>query len=58
MRLEYLKELFENNKTKFEELDIHSAYDLKDYLINCITSNMLYDFNISLEIEKLFKSEV
>ena len=57
MNMEYIKELFEENKEVFLEngLDIENEEDLKDMMISYITSNMQYDFNIDIIEDRLFK---
>lgn len=52
----YLKELFEKNKEKFmnSEIEINSEIELENQLISYIVSNMQYDFNIDIDIKRLF----
>lgn len=57
MNEEYLKELFEETKDVFKdsELDILSVEDLKDLLIDYMVSNLQYDFDIDLDVDRLFE---
>ena len=57
MNMEYIKELFEENREVFLEngLDIENEEDLKDMMISYITSNMQYDFDIDIIEDRLFK---
>lgn len=59
MNINYLKQIFEENKENFieSELDIYNEYDLKDFINEIITSNLEYDFDVSINPDKLFLSE-
>lgn len=57
MNKKYMEELLKNYKDAFKNagLDIETIEDLQDLMVSYITSNMLYDFNIDININKLFK---
>ncbi len=57
MNKQYLKEIFENNKEEFinGEQELSSIEELKDYIRETISSNILYDFNIDIDLNKLFE---
>ena len=58
MNKEYLKELLEENKEKFESagLDIESAEELEDFIIEeLILRNFQFEFDIDIDDTKLFK---
>ena len=59
MNKEYIKELYESNKEKFNnsENEINSPEELEEQIISYITSNMQYDFNVDIDIDKLFDFE-
>ena len=52
MNKEYINELFKRKKEKFKdsETEIISSKDLENYILDTITSNFLYDFNIDIEV--------
>ena len=56
MNKEYLKELYESNKPIFNEWEneINSPEDLENQIIAYITSNMQYDFNVDIDVDRLF----
>ena len=53
MNEKYLEQLFEKYRVKLIENDIKTTEDLKDYIQDCIKSNLMYDFNMSLNIDFL-----
>lgn len=59
MNKEYLKELYDRNKENFQnnEYDINSPSDLEDQINSYITSNMQYDFDIEIDINRLFDGD-
>lgn len=56
--MEYLKGLLEKHKEDFAEQEIYNEQDLENYLLATMKSNVSYDFNIQLELEKLFGRKV
>ena len=59
MNKEYLKRFYEENIEKFNdrEVEINSYEEFEDYLIANITSNLQYDFNLDIDIDKLFQKD-
>ena len=57
MNKKYMEELLEEYKDECKNagLDIETIEDLQDLMVSYITSNMLYDFNIDVNINELFK---
>lgn len=55
MNKKYIEELFNKNKKLFLENNIESPEELEEQMLAYITSNMQYDFDIDVDIEKLFK---
>ena len=53
MNKEYINELFKRKKEKFKdsETEIISSKDLENYILDTITSNFLYDFNIDIDLK-------
>lgn len=59
MNKEYLEEIYENNKEKLldSEQEINSFVEFVDYIKDTISSNIQYDFNFVVDIEKLLNLE-
>ncbi len=59
MNKEYLKELYNKNKDKFQnrEEELNSPADLEDQIKSYITSNMQYDFDLEIDVNKLFAND-
>lgn len=59
MNKEYLKSFFEENKDTLmdDEIEINDFGDFEYYIIDTITSNIQYDFDLDIDIEKLFKKD-
>lgn len=59
MNKEYLEEIYENNKEKIldSEQEINSFVEFVDYIKDTISSNIQYDFNFVVDIEKLLNLE-
>lgn len=58
MNKEYLKKFYEENIDEFidREVEVNSLEEFEDYLITNITSNLQYDFNLDIDIDKLFNN--
>lgn len=58
MNKEYLEEFYNLNKENFlnSESEIESFDELVDYVETTITSNIEYDFHLSIDIDKLLNS--
>lgn len=56
MNKEYINKLYEDNKETFNESEneINSSEELEEQILAYITSNMEYDYDISIDIDKLF----
>lgn len=59
MNKEYLKKFYEENKDTLmdDEIEINDFEDFENYIIDTITSNIQYDFDLDIDIEKLFKKD-
>jgi len=59
MNKEYLEEFYEINKEDIlnGEEEINSFMEFVDYIKSTIKSNIQYDFNIDIDIEKLLDLE-
>lgn len=59
MNKEYLEEIYETNKEKLldSEQEINSFVEFVDYIKDTISSNIQYDFNFVVDIEKLLNLE-
>ena len=60
MNKDYINELFKIKKDKFKdnEIEIISSKDLENYVSDTITSNFLYDFNVEIDLNKLFEKNI
>ena len=59
MNKEYINKLYEDNKEIFNESEneINSSEELEEQILAYITSNMEYDYNVSVDTDKLFEQE-
>lgn len=59
MNKEYLEEFYENNKADIldNEQEISSLIEFVDYIKDTISSNIQYDFNLNIDIDKLLNLE-
>ena len=55
MNKEYLEEFYEENKDSLldSDQDINGFMDFVEYIKSTITSNIQYDFNLDIDINKL-----
>lgn len=55
MNMEYLEEFYNSNKEKLldSECEIESFEELIDYIETTISSNIEYDFNLSIDMDQL-----
>lgn len=55
MNKEYLEEFYEENKNilKDNEQKINGFMDFVEYIKNTIVSNVQYDFNLDIDVNKL-----
>ena len=57
MNKEYLEEFYEENKNtlKDSEQEIKGFMDFVEYIKDTITSNIQYDFNLDIDVNKLLE---
>ena len=57
MNKEYLEEFYEENKNvlKDSEQEINGFMDFVEYIKDTITSNIQYDFNLDIDVNKLLE---
>ena len=57
MNKEYLEEFYEENKNvlKDSEQEINGFMDFIEYIKDTITSNIQYDFNLDIDVNKLLE---
>lgn len=55
MNKEYLEEFYEENKIKLlnSDQEIYSFMNFVDYIKDTITSNIQFDFNLDIDVNKL-----
>lgn len=56
MNNEYIKELYDEYKDNFKDIDIECPEDLKDLIGDYITSNMQFDFDVDVDLDRLFNN--
>lgn len=59
MNKEYLEEFYEENKERLldSEQELGSFEDLVDYVLDTISSNIQFDFDLVIDINKLLNIE-
>lgn len=57
MNKEYLEEFYEENKNalKDSEQEVNGFMDFVEYIKDTITSNIQYDFNLDIDVNKLLE---
>lgn len=57
MNQKYLETIYKENEQEFKEKSVESVADLEYLLIDYLVNNMLYDFDIELDLDKLFHND-